>query len=104
MPNKEGKLTDEEKKQAKDWIEKKWQPLQRNCPSCGVPDSWVIADHLVSPPIYRGGDILIGGASYPQLMLVCMNCAFTFYFNAIVMGLFSVAEEEETAEAGGSHG
>ncbi len=102
MPETEGTLSNEEKKKVRDWINEKWG-MQKTCPSCGK-NEWQLADHLVSPSVHYGGGVRIGGPSYPQAMLICMVCGFTFYFNAVVMGLIPGLEEKETAESGGSDG
>ncbi len=74
---------------------------------CGV-SRWGIGDHLVFPNTYfPGGGLTVGGVTYPQAMLICGNCAFTAYFNAVVIGLIQGDKQQEQGSnlkpaAGGS--
>jgi hypothetical protein len=63
MPDDDGRLTDEERQRALEWLESKQAPVAR-CPHC-VNNSWGIADHFVTTPRVSG-NIIIGGAMYPH--------------------------------------
>ena len=88
---------------ARDWLVNKG--VMRACTVCGE-NSWQLAKHAIWPNIYGERGPLIGGTSYPQIMLICNNCAHTVYFNAVLMGLFSddlrkAEKKSEDAERSG---
>ena len=57
-----------------------------DCPTCGKSGAVQIAGHLVTPiATTLGGSIQLQAANYPQVMLLCTNCGFTRYFNAIIL-------------------
>lgn len=53
------------------------------CKECGQK-AIVVSDDLVTTPVFQNGGIMLGGPTYPQVMLVCTNCGFTRFFNAMV--------------------
>jgi predicted nucleic-acid-binding Zn-ribbon protein len=64
-----------------DWIRRNWtQPTE--CPVCGN-DNWVIGDQIVE---MRSSS---GTAVYPQFFVLCLKCAHTVFFNAVVAGLIA---------------
>lgn len=86
MPDKEGKLSSEEKDQAIKLISARGSPA----PVCSVchTNSWQLGDHLVQPISQgAGGALYFGGVGYPQVMLVCKKCSHTLFFNAVGLGL-----------------
>jgi len=62
---------------------------------------WTIADDLVIPPVYKENRAqLLGGAGYPQVMLLCGKCGHTIFINAVRAGLVpGVPEETEEPPA-----
>ncbi len=46
------------------------------------------------PMPFVGGGLIVGGPTYPQVMIVCTVCGNTKYFNAVIMG---VVEKEGEA-------
>lgn len=48
---------------------------------------WSISEHIITPIIMDGGDLQIGGPSYPQAMTICLTCGNTKYFNLVVTGI-----------------
>lgn len=92
MPDKNGKLTADEKKKIVEWLDDKGR--DHSCPVC-KQNSWTVADHVMSGVVHTGGGITFGGASYPTVMIVCNNCAYTRQFMAVPVGLFT---EETPAE------
>ena len=82
-------FTAEKRKQAIDWIDKN-NPV---CEVCGK-DKWTLVPDLISPALFEGG-MVIGGMTYPQVMIVCNTCGNTKYFNAIVIGVLDLKEEEK---------
>lgn len=95
MPDKDGQLTKEEKKTATGWIEDKTPRL--GCPAC-KQSHFTLGDHLVTPMMYTGSGITIGGPAYPQLMVICSNCSYTLYYNAVMMGIAEPLDESKNKE------
>lgn len=91
MPDKKGKLSDEEKSKIKGWLELKWKS-GKICEICGE-NYWQVIEQLIAPISYSNGFIL-GGSTSPQVMVVCTSCGSTKYFNAIAIGLLSSSKEE----------
>lgn len=104
MPDSSGKLTDEETQQIKSWVDARVGGQGFACSICNS-SKWIIADHLVSPPMFGTG-LVLGGAAYPLAMFICSVCAHTVFLNAVVVGVSPpLAEpekkgEEETEEKG----
>lgn len=87
-------LTPKEKEIALAWLNEKWV-TDKGCPIC-TSNQWRIGDALVAPMNSTpGGGVMIGGPTYPQLMLICTNCGHTHYFNAVVMGLVKSKPKDE---------
>lgn len=78
MPSPGGKLTEEEKQHATDWIAQKWTQ-EKSCPICAT-STWTIGDHVVSFARVR--------ADYWAIIMVCDYCGYMRLFNAVRMGLF----------------
>lgn len=91
----EGKLSKDEKERIKAWVEAKSKTAE--CPVCGNTN-WIIGDHIVQPVTNGSGRVLLGGAAYPQVMLVSTECGYTRYFNAILMGLVAMDSKESSPE------
>lgn len=94
------KLTKQQKDDVYAWLKMHWIKGQE-CPISGHT-SWLVADHLVAPPLASPPSALqgvpIGAAAlgsptgfmmtqYPQVMVVCRGCGYTIYFNAIAIGI-----------------
>lgn len=92
MMPEEKKFFDKEKQEkAVNWINQKCPNLKCEC--CHQT-TWSLAGDLVMPMPFTGGaGLIIGGASYPQLQIVCNNCGNTKFFNAVVMGLATGSAE-----------
>ena len=73
-------------KQAKavKWLNAKW--VNKTCSCCGN-NIWTVLDDLVMPMNFTGGGLVLGGATYPQVMANCANCGYTKFFNAVMMGI-----------------
>ena len=54
------------------------------CEVCST-GRYSIAPHSVSPMIVQNGSVMLGGASYPQAMLVCDHCGNTRFHNLMVL-------------------
>jgi len=91
-------LTEEQMEQFQSWLAERWTGT-KECPICAT-NNWTLGSHLVSPTIYRsGGGLVIGGLAYPLAMIICSNCGYTNFFNAVLIGLVPGEEEEEKAAA-----
>ena len=92
-------LTEEQRKKALDWINKRVPGLQ--CPVCKTK-SFGLQEYLTTPMIMtpdRG--IQFGGVAYPQVMLICNHCTHTLLFNAVQMGILTESDEPENKRAVG---
>ncbi len=67
-----------------EWLNKKWQG-KKNCPLCGE-NNWNIGDRAGKIPIYYPSAV-VGGPSYPLVVVTCNNCGYTLLFNALFVGL-----------------
>lgn len=93
MPDDQGKLSDAEKQLVKERLDK--FTLEPICPVCNTSD-WLIADHVVLPiPISGSKQLLLGGVSYPQIMVISTPCGYTRFFNAVVLGVVVAAEPKK---------
>jgi hypothetical protein len=82
----DGKLTTEQRKKFEGWINSK-STLIGKCPICS-DRRWTLIDHFVDLPIYRGGNVVLGGGiSYPSVGMVCTNCGNTQLINAMISGI-----------------
>lgn len=95
MPDKEGKLTQPEKVKVVKWLtDHVADGHDFKCAVCGHTD-WVVGDHIVTPVRFASTGFHFGGGAYPQIMLICKNCAHTVFLNAAVMGITAVARDEK---------
>ena len=100
MSDDQGKLTQEEKGAAGRWLKDHWKGSSA-CAVCHA-NNWSVCDHLVAPvKTTDKGGVVIGGAVYPQVMVICMDCGNTLFFNAALM---KVVESEAKPESGDSDG
>lgn len=61
-------------------------PNAGNCQACGRAGTVGVGEHLVTPTVTNPeGGLIVGGASYPQVMLHCTNCGFIRYFNYVLL-------------------
>lgn len=56
------------------------------CPVCKQHEFGVFG-HITSANIYSGGNLLIGGPSYPLVQLGCNNCGHVLAFSAVRLGI-----------------
>ena len=93
MPDQYGKLTTAEKLKASDYIASRWQ-LPITCPICKKTD-WFIADHMVAPPITSpDAGMMVGGMSYPHILMISKQCGYTMFINAVMAGLLPPSGEQ----------
>lgn len=98
-------MTEEERLKVLQWLKEHWTESNK-CPISGH-NMWQLAEHLVYPLTYTGRGILVGGPTYPQVMLICGGCGYTIYLNAAMMGLVPPLEapkpEPEPGEVDAPH-
>jgi hypothetical protein len=105
-------LTQEQRLTVQKWFDEKMAGgVIGKCGMCGSR-SWTLVEHLVAPPTWNsGGGMLIGGISFPMVMITCQNCGNTHFHSAVMIGLVSSdlpadpakpeAKEEEKGAADG---
>lgn len=83
------KLTQEHRKRFEEHINRK-ATLIGKCPVCSSR-AWTVLEHFVQIPLYHtdGNTYLGGGASYPNVGLVCTNCGNTQLINAVFSGVLT---------------
>ncbi len=91
MPDKDGRLSKEERQKIVDWLtEKKVLP---HCPACGHENAF-IGGHLVVTPMFGKG-IVRGGETHSQVFTHCQNCSHVRYFLAVPIGIAPPSEKSE---------
>lgn len=78
---KEKYFSKEKQELAQKWLNDKWK--NRTCECCGR-NTWTLAEDLVMPMTFTGGGLVLGGPTYPQIMVICTNCGNSKTFNAIL--------------------
>ncbi len=95
MPDKDGKLTHEDREKITAWLGKYPKSSESPCPICGS-SKWMIAERLVQPiTIGPKMGLQLGGLGYPQVMLISDPCGYTRFLNAVIMGLVPEASDAE---------
>lgn len=93
MPLEETALTKKQVTNLKHWFDTKIN--NTTCESCGE-DEWDIMDHLLSGVPYKNGLDLT--ATFPQAVIVCLNCAqVRTFMAAVIPGVLDREDPEETA-------
>jgi predicted RNA-binding Zn-ribbon protein involved in translation (DUF1610 family) len=81
--NTSAELPPEQMERLRTHIATKWK---NGCPMCGnrrwIPNAY--APVALSP---RPVGVVLGGTMLPSLAMVCSNCGFTAFLNALVAGL-----------------
>jgi hypothetical protein len=75
---------------AQKWMEETWKG-NKHCPIC-VTSTWSIADDFLEVRSWHGGNLVMGGATYPHLALICANCGYTIFMNAVRAGLIEPSD------------
>lgn len=83
-------LDPEQSKRAVAYLNEKWSTAH-SCPICTAND-WNVSEIVELRP-FTGGNLVVGGAVYPLLQVVCNNCGYTLLLNAIIAGLVGPAAE-----------
>lgn len=85
MPNDQGVLSESEKRAIVEKINRLWTGSAKNCPICGS-NEWIVGDHVVSSQIATAGaGIMMGGPTYPAVLLISKTCGYTLQFNAVIL-------------------
>lgn len=84
MPDATGRLSAEEKSHVIKWLQQRGK--HHECPVC-TNNKWTVADHMIAGRIHAEDPRTIVRESYPQVALVCNNCAHVRYFMALPLGL-----------------
>ena len=99
MPKPNGQLAQDELDKIVAWLTEKI-PQPHLCPSCRH-NNWDVGQFLIQPTtLGAGGNILLGGIGYPQVLLTCTNCGHTLMYNSVLMGLSKPSPP--LTDAGGS--
>ena len=77
----------------KQFINLKWL-TPKMCPICGNPNLGLIEEIVEIRP-FNGGNIVVGGELFPYNVIVCSNCGYTIFFNAIKTGAVKSPLEEK---------
>lgn len=80
-----------DKEKVKAWLDGKWTNDER-CPICH-DDHWSISDDFVDNKVFNP-QAIFGGKSYPSVMIICTNCGYTVFINAIVAGFVEKKMDE----------
>lgn len=78
-------LSQAETEQILAWLKERWV-TSKECQICRH-NRWSVPDDLVAPPVMTGNVMELGGKTYPAFMVVCANCGFTHYFNAVIANI-----------------
>lgn len=84
----------EKQEKALKWLEEKWKKDRRACEVCGN-DQWTLIEDLVMPLPFVGGDITLGGNSYPHILITCINCGNSKLFNAVALKIVGQGKEAQ---------
>jgi predicted nucleic-acid-binding Zn-ribbon protein len=87
-----------EKQRTLDWINQKWVG-DKQCPICRA-QSWAVEGVVELRP-YHGGALVMGGSgTYPLAQVICANCGYTHFFNAVLSGVVVASDYEGGNELG----
>ena len=66
----------------------------KHCPICNN-SNWGIENRLVTPiGISEKKSIMLGGQISPLIQIMCDKCGYTFFMNALKLGVLDMLEEE----------
>lgn len=80
------RITEAHKAIANAWFTKHWKNAV--CLVC-QEHAFVFGDHLVQPLTYSQSSpgTVLGGPTYPLFQVICKSCGYTYFFNALIMGV-----------------
>ena len=78
-------------------LEKLWSK-NRICPICGN-NQWTVNDTIFELREFQGGDLVVGaGQVYPIVPIMCSNCGYSIFLNAIISGAYPAQKQQEKTE------
>ncbi len=93
MPDSEGRLTDQERTKINQWLTDRWKTSVL-CPICHE-NHWSIGRHIVTTLRMTSQGTMLGGESYPQVLVICHTSGYTAFVNAVIMGLMPATEKSD---------
>ena len=85
MPDKKGRLSDEELTKALKWVNEK---SSKPCHVCGK-SGWVLDSDIGSLTVFN-----YPATVFPMLVAACENCYAVRFFNAVMMGFVPGVEKK----------
>lgn len=85
MPNSYGKWYSKERDQVLAWINDKWTH-GKDCAVCGNRN-WALGEYAVAPVPLAASVISTSAPTFPHAMVTCKTCAYSMFFNTVVMGI-----------------
>jgi hypothetical protein len=82
MPDKNGKLSPDEKEKALKWV------AGKPCPFCGRSD-WFVGDDVIQTPRLGTDPLGAGKPTYGAVLLFSQTCGYTIMFNSTMLGITS---------------
>jgi hypothetical protein len=94
MDKSPGILSKEDREKVLAWLE---QYGGGPCSQCHQ-SVWTTSDHLVHTPIFSPyGGLVVGGSTYPLVLIACANCGFVRFVSALILGLDIAPSPERQA-------
>ena len=72
-------------------LNSKWTQSKR-CPICSN-NNWTISPDPNQLMRFSGGNLIVGGAIIPVVVVTCTNCGYTLLFNPLVLGALETPEK-----------
>ena len=89
MPDKDGKLSEEEETLATEWLRKR---AKLSCAACGGAN-WRVAPYVAAIP--ADAEKFLGPKKqYPSIVVYCTECGHLRLHSAIMIGILKVDKEE----------
>jgi hypothetical protein len=85
MPDPSGNLLPDEFQTALSWLREHWQDLSRPMHP-QRPTNWEIGGMIMTLP-FTGQGVVLGGPTFPLVVVTCGQCGFTALVNGIKAGL-----------------
>lgn len=84
----------DQKKKLVEFINKKW-PEPQKCPICGEQE-WTLPEFIseVRDAKARGSKVTFS----PVIGIICLNCGYTFFLNAMIAGIYMKEEMKASNE------
>lgn len=88
-------LSQDDKHKAIKWL--KTRSANYRCSACGSA-KWIMGNHILAIPVFSGGNMVLGGTTYPVLPVACERCGNLRLHSAVVMGLVPGESEREQSK------